>query len=150
MKRSVMSIVIAGTTLVIGIQPSFGQTQQILDTLKGVLNGPNSPTKLLNPTRPQTPTYQDGALGRAMNLARQAAERTNGGLNVYRAEKAMYGPVSEAPYKDNGNGTVTFTFVGGAPTLPPTIQSVVTVRVDDTKVDIPMVVMNYNGPIKPA
>ncbi len=151
MKRTLTAIVIAGLTLTIGVQPSLGQTEQILDTLKNVLNGPNNPLNILKPPAPPvTRTYPDGALGRAMNLARQTAERTNGGLNYYRAEKAMYGPVSDAPYKDNQNGTVTFTFLGGAPALPPTIQSVVTVRVDDTKVDIPVVVINYNGPIRSA
>ena len=55
------------------------------------------------------------ALGRAKNVARQAAEAANGGINKYRADDAMHGPVAQAPCTDNGDGTWTFTFEGTVP-----------------------------------
>ena len=85
----------------------------------------------------------DGAQTRAMNLARQAAERVNGGLNNYRAESSMYGPATKAPFKNNGNGTLTFTFLGGFPAAPPSIQSIVTVALNGNTVSV-----DYNGPVR--
>ena len=84
-------------------------------------------------------------LNNAKNLARQAAERENGGLNYYRAESSMYGPATESPFKDNGDGTLTFTFLGGYPAAPPAIQTVVTVDVAGDQVTV-----DYNGPIPTA
>jgi hypothetical protein len=84
-------------------------------------------------------------LYRAKNLARQAAEEENGGLSRYWAEPAMHGPVSEAPYVDNGDGSWTFTFLGGPPGLATyTTESVVTVHTSG------QVVIDYNGPIRDA
>lgn len=80
-------------------------------------------------------------LNRAKNLARQAAEKENGGVTVYRAEPAMHGAASETTYTDNGNSW-TFTFLGGTPGMNPTIQSVVTVGKDGS------VKIDYNGPIR--
>lgn len=85
-------------------------------------------------------------LRRAMNLARQAAERTNGGLNNYRAEAAMYGTATQSPFVDNGNGTWTFTFRGGPPGwTTPTLETAVTVSQDGSQVTI-----DYNGPLRSA
>jgi hypothetical protein len=85
-------------------------------------------------------------LSRAKNLARRAAEQTNGGLGEYRAETSMHGPVSQTPCVDNGDGTVTFTFKGGAPGASEmTVESVVTVAKDASKVTI-----DYNGAIREA
>jgi hypothetical protein len=82
-------------------------------------------------------------LNRAKNYARQAAEERNGGIQRYRAEDAMHGPVSQTRYVENGNGTVTFTFYGGTPNARPTIESVVTVAINGWKTHI-----DYNGPIR--
>ncbi len=73
-------------------------------------------------------TAQINALGRAKNLARQAAEAANGGLAKYQAAANMHGPVSIAPCKDNGNGSWTFTVMGGTPGFQtPTQETIVTV-----------------------
>ncbi len=61
------------------------------------------------------PLIQLTALGRAKNLARQAAEAANGGLANYRAAASMFGPISEAPCTLSGEGIWTFTFPGTAP-----------------------------------
>lgn len=87
---------------------------------------------------------QINALGRAKNLARQAAEAANGGLGVYRAEAAFHGRVSDAPCVDNGNNTWTFTVKGGAPGFTtPTQETVVTVDGNTWTVKV-----DYNGAVR--
>lgn len=87
---------------------------------------------------------QAGQLNRAKNLARQAAEKVNGGLNNYRAESSMHGPAAEAPFVDNGDGTVTFTFVGGKPGYTtPSVQTIATVTLATGDVHI-----DYNGAVR--
>ena len=84
-------------------------------------------------------------LNRAKNLARQAAEKANGGLNNYRAEVSMHGPASQAPYVDNGNGTWTFTFKGRRPNSQDyTQESVVIVSTQG------QVTVDYNGSVRSA
>ncbi|WP_460192975.1 hypothetical protein [Thermosynechococcus sp. FA-CM-4201] len=86
-------------------------------------------------------------LVRARNYARQAAERANGGLTRYRAEQSMHGPVREAPYVRNADGSYTFRILGyrvrnGVPESIPSIETVATVAPDGrTTID-------YNGPIR--
>ena len=76
-------------------------------------------------------------LNKAKNFARQAAERENGGLGNYRAEPSMHGQASKSPYKDNGNGTWTFSFSGNRPgETTPCYESVVTVSRQDWKVNV--------------
>lgn len=80
---------------------------------------------------------------RAQNLARQAAEKVNGGLQRYRAENSMYGPAESSRYTYDGHGTWSFDFTGHRPDSDtPTVESVVTVsRTGIVNVD-------YNGPIR--
>lgn len=78
-----------------GISPVLAQTEP-------------PPRENFNPFGVDNPVLQ-----RARNWARQAAERANGGLSRYRAEASMFGPASQSPYVDNGDGTFTFRFLGG-------------------------------------
>ncbi|HAG81508.1 MAG TPA: hypothetical protein DCL61_10130 [Cyanobacteria bacterium UBA12227] len=97
-----------------------------------------------NSSQPQFGLMRNIELNGAKNLARQTAERLNGGLGSYRAESAMHGPPSQAPYVDNGNGTWAFTFLGSQPgSATPTIETVVTVARDSRQVTV-----DYNGPIR--
>lgn len=87
-------------------------------------------------------------LNRAKNLARQVAERENGGLGAYRAEPSMHGPSVDAPYVVNPNGSWTFTFLGYDPreaqpsgTVLYSVETVVTVSTTG------QVTIEYNGPI---
>lgn len=83
-------------------------------------------------------------LNRAKNLARQTAEKANGGLGKYRSESSMYGPVEESPFTDNGDGTVTFKVKGRTiDSSEYTILSIVTVNDNDGTVTL-----EYNGPIR--
>lgn len=84
-----------------------------------------------------------GQLNRAKNLARQAAEKANGGLGNYRAEDAMHGPAAEAPFVENDDGTVTFDFVGSRPgTNTPFVRTIATVNLASGEVRL-----DYNGSI---
>ncbi|MEA5466487.1 hypothetical protein [Leptothoe sp. PORK10 BA2] len=90
------------------------------------------------------------ALNAAKNEARQMAEVTNGGLNFYRAERAMHGAVVESPCEMIGPNSWRFTIRGGEPSAVAleeeyTILSVVTVTGlgRDRNVTI-----DYNGPIE--
>ncbi|WP_448525240.1 hypothetical protein [Parathermosynechococcus lividus] len=101
---------------------------------------PAPPSETFNPFGVDNPVLQ-----RARNWARQAAERANGGLSRYRAEESMFGPASQSPFVENGDGSFTFRFLGGPPAAPPTIESIVTVNPDSAN---PMIRIDYNGPIQ--
>lgn len=105
---------------------------------------------LINPIKANTQPSGTGQFGvdnpllqRAMNLARQAAERANGGLSQYRAEPAMSGIATQSPFVLNADGSFTFTFLGGKPDQPFSRESIVTVSSDGRQVNL-----DYNGPIK--
>lgn len=98
---------------------------------------------------------QSEALQRAQNLARQAAEKANGGLSRYQAEAAMFNSrvASETVtcQYDPQSQTFTFRFLGGEPAWQqkkgkqPTVESVVSV----TSTKPPQIRVDYNGPIRP-
>ena len=82
-------------------------------------------------------------LSRAKNLARQAAETANGGLEQYRAELRMHGNSAQSPYVDRDDMWV-FTFAGGAPGSDSlTIETEVQVA----KADFQTTVV-YNGAVR--
>lgn len=90
--------------------------------------------------------YSSPTLTRAKNLARQTAEKLNGGLSNYRSEASMYSPSFEAPCVDNGNNTWTFTFTGSKPgETTPYVKSIITVAKDGSKVTV-----DYNAAISPT
>ena len=90
-------------------------------------------------------SFTSGTIAVSKNLARQAAERENGGLNNYRAEPTMHGPVLDAPYRDGGD-TWIFTFRGGPPGAPNfTVES--EVAVNKTSLEVAIL---YNGPLRTA
>lgn len=109
---------------------------------EGIYSARVSPPILLAQNTAKTDPF---FLTRAKNLARQAAERENGGLNKYRAEASMYGPAIDSPYVENDDGSVTFSFKGGAPGfVTPTLETVATVSPTG------VVAISYNGPVRPA
>lgn len=68
-------------------------------------------------------------LGRALNLARQTGEATNGGIGKYRAEASMFGPMDEMNCTVSGDNTWTFSFQGHTPySNVPTVETVVIVN----------------------
>jgi lipid-binding SYLF domain-containing protein len=101
---------------------------------------------------PSTTTGTPGAIAvydlrKAKNAARQRAKETNGGLGNYQAEVAMHGPVLEAPYVTNPDGSWTFTFFGGQPgweaySQNPTVETQVTVFPDGA------IITDYNGRVR--
>jgi hypothetical protein len=119
--------------------PAWAQEFEPFPNPSGPSNSP-PPASSSTPSEPgqSSPYFRS----RAKNLARQAAERANGGLSQYRAETAMSGPALTAPYVENADGSLTFTFKGGPPGSAPTIETVATV-VSSGAVNI-----DYNGPIR--
>ena len=82
-------------------------------------------------------------LNRAKNLARQAAEIANGGLQRYRAEASMHGAAIDSPFEEFEDAWI-FTFRGGEPGfVQPNIET--QVRVDRRTFQTTIL---YNGPIR--
>ncbi|MEG4086627.1 hypothetical protein [Microcoleus sp. POL10_C6] len=128
MKLSIrLACLVALSTLAVGVSP----------TLSNANPAPESETdgvRVIN---------NNIELNRAKNLARQAAERANGGLGNYRAEASMHGISRESPFVDNGDGTWTFTFKGNKPGSSVfTVETVVTVSQDGR------IRVDYNGQIR--
>ena len=89
------------------------------------------------------------ALNAAKNEARQMAEFTNGGLNVYRAEPAMHGAAISSPCGMLGPTTWRFVIRGGEPTAVVVAEEYTTlsvITVEGIGRDR-IVTVIYNGPI---
>jgi hypothetical protein len=140
MNKTFLVLALTATTLIQGV--SSANAQEIPSKIRNLIESFIGAPKTTGDTEKIPSVYPDGAQTRAMNLARQAAEKANGGLNNYRAEQSMYGPATNALFKNNGNGTLTFTFLGGPPAAAPTIKSVVTVSLQGD-----LVSLDYNEPI---
>ena len=89
------------------------------------------------------------ALNAAKNEARQMAERTNGGLSLYRAEAAMHGAATDSPCEMIGPEAWRFSIRGGEPTSvivseEYTLLSVVIVKGTGRNRSV---TLEYNGPI---
>lgn len=121
-KFSAISAIIVFLTLTFSVLPTRSQSTNSCAAQARI--GPDATNKIF-------------ALGRAKNVARQAAEAANGGLNNYRAENSMHGPIEQVPCVDNGDGTWTFTFKGTVPgDTTPIVESVVTVNSQTFKVTV--------------
>ncbi len=119
------------------IVPDGGRAPTDLEVLPTPANGSGETdiTVIINSSRD---------LNRAKNLARQAAEIHNGGLQNYRAEMAMHTAGLAAPYTDQGDHWV-FRFQGGAPgATVMTVESEVRVDKGTFRTEV-----LYNGPIRP-
>ena len=88
---------------------------------------------------------------KAANQARMRAERLNGGLSRYRADRCMYVLRGEGCLISNTESGFVFRFQGGAPgwqqqTPPqPTVLTEIRVSADGDRIlDVP-----YNGPLLP-
>jgi len=126
---AVASVSLLAITSMVSAKPAIAQSNEFSDCAAKAIAAGNA---------------QITALGRARNLARQAAEAANGGLEVYRADASMHGRVSDAPCVDNGNGSWTFTVRGGEPGFTtPTKETVVTVDGNTWRVTV-----DYNGAVR--
>lgn len=113
------------------VPPSSSGTMPVAITPS---NGASTPTSIAD---------QDAFLSKARNIARQSAIKANGGLDRYRPETSMFGPAAKSPYVKNADGSLTFTFKGGAPgSTTMTIESVVTVSSTGSAN------IQYNGPVR--
>jgi hypothetical protein len=126
MRQSIILLYIVGGALGLGSLPALAQ--------------PN-PTSSSGFSTPGTPDVY--FINRAKNLARQAAITANGGLERYRPDPAMFGPAIQTQYFRNADGSITFSFVGGAPGFStPSIETVATVVPGGS------VKIDYNGPLR--
>jgi hypothetical protein len=154
-RLSLLSAAIAGVLIAPAVQaqssPTAPMTAPMTAPTAAPTTAPTTAPLSVSPVHPLNLNIQDSAaqagnLNRAKNLARQTAEKANGGLSRYQAESAMHGFAAEAPFVDNGNGSYTFTFLGGRPGFTaPTVQSVVTVNTTDWTTHL-----DYNGAIRSA
>ncbi len=126
MRQSIVLLYIVGGALGLGSLPALAQ--------------PNS-TPSSGFSTPSTPDVY--FINRAKNLARQAAITANGGLERYRPAPAMFGPAIQTQYLRNADGSITFSFMGGAPGFStPSIETVATVMPGGS------VKLDYNGPLR--
>ncbi len=128
MRQSIISLLMIGGVLSLSSLPAPAQ-----------VNSTNSLGNGASPTG-STDIY---FINRAKNLARQAAITANGGLERYRPDPVMFGPAVQTQYNRNGDGSITFSFAGGAPGLAtPSLETIATVSTEG------VVKLDYNGPLR--
>lgn len=102
----------------------------------------------LQPARGQSDAPVPYSAVRALNLARNTAIQTNGGLSVYRPAQCMYETASagnQCLISNTSNGYL-FRFLGGAPgwqqlNLAPTVETEIRISSDGRAV----LGVDYNG-----
>ena len=124
-------------------------TPRIQSRELSLTNTAESSNALENRCIATTPAEQR-ALNAAKNTARRAAERANGGLNVYRSEPSMHGDVVNAPCEAVSPEVWRFTIRGGDPEAV-SIQGLYTilsiVKVDGVGSERTFT-LEFNGPIE--
>jgi type II secretory pathway pseudopilin PulG len=102
--------------------------------------------------QPETSRAQEAPVAysaiRALNLARNTAVQSNGGLSVYRPAQCMYETASAGNQCliSSGSNGYTFRFLGGAPgwqqlNLAPTVETEIRISSDGRAV----LGVDYNG-----
>jgi hypothetical protein len=130
--------------LKIKIDALLQRVQKFKDSNSSASNQPSNSTTPQHPNSSKSEISLDGTIyRRARNLARQAAEKANGGLSTYRADSSMYNPARQ-PDQVNDNGVLIYRVKGGSPSSNnPSIETVVVIDTSKWVVDI-----EYNGPIR--
>jgi hypothetical protein len=131
MRQSIIALSILGSAFSLNSLPAMAQTNPAPSAGSGF--------SVPSPT-PSTPDVY--FINRAKNLARQAAITANGGLERYRPDPIMFGPAVQTQFVRNADGSITFSFTGGAPGASPSIETVATVVPNGS------VKLDYNGPLR--
>lgn len=128
MRQSILSLLLMGGFLSLSRFPASAQVNSPNPLGSGAFSAGSTDIYFIN---------------RAKNLARQAAITANGGLERYRPDPVMFGPAVQTQYTRNGDGSITFSFGGGAPGLTtPSLETVATVSTSGS------VKLDYNGPLR--
>jgi hypothetical protein len=131
MRQSIVALFLLGSALSLGSLSATAQSNPAPSAGSGF----SVPS-----TTPSTPDVY--FINRAKNLARQAAITANGGLERYRPDPVMFGPAVQTQFVRNTDGSITFSFTGGAPGSSPSIETIATV------VPSGAVKLDYNGPLR--
>jgi hypothetical protein len=131
MRQSIVALFILGNALSLNSLLAVAQSNPAPSAGSGF--------SVPSPT-PSTPDVY--FINRAKNLARQAAITANGGLERYRPDLVMFGPAVQTQFVRNADGSITFSFKGGAPGSSPSIETVATVVPGGS------VKLDYNGPLR--
>jgi hypothetical protein len=130
MRQYIIALLMVGSALSLSSGSALSQSNQ----------APSAGSGFSVPSTTSTPDVY--FINRAKNLARQAAITANGGLERYRPDPVMFGPAVQTQFVRNADGSITFSFTGGAPSASPSIETVATVVPGGS------VKLDYNGPLR--